>query len=124
MVYCKICGAKSVSRICDGCQYCLNNGAAEETIKKMKSNDVVNKIWKENESYSERLANAYYDSVIENYKKTNDSKENFGYNTFIDGIRLGLDIVVPMLDEDAIKEIRAKIEDMISQREEFNQDNG
>jgi DNA-binding ferritin-like protein (Dps family) len=57
----------------------------------MLNDDEVKKIWKENEKRAEKLADAYYDSVIENYPKNKSSKENFGYNTFIDGIRLGLD---------------------------------
>ena len=113
---CKICGKESENRICKDCQYHLNHGADEETIKRMLSNDPVKEVWKENEEYSEKLAEAYYESVIENYKKTKDSKENFGYNTFIDGIRLGLDIVVPMLDKGKIIDVQDKIESMLEFR--------
>jgi hypothetical protein len=120
MVYCKTCGKESKKRICKDCQYLLDNGADEETIKRMKSNDFVNAIWEKNKIISEKLADAYYQSVIDNYKKKEDSKENFGYNTFIDGIKLGLDIIIPMLDEKTINIINAKIKSMIIHRNKFN----
>jgi len=82
----------------------------------MLSDDDVKKIWKENEKYSVELADAYYDSVIENYKVTNDSKGNFGYNTFIDGVRLGLDIIMPLLDEEYQEKVIDKIKSMIKVR--------
>ena len=83
----------------------------------MLSNDNVKKIWKANEKYAERLGNAYYDSVIENYKFIKkDSNENFGYNTFVDGIRLGLDIIIPLLDEGSQEKVIEKINSMIEIR--------
>lgn len=116
MPYCRICGKKSESRVCNNCQYFLDNGADEETIKKMLSDDKTKKAWKANEKYSEELGEAYYDSVIENYKVTNNSKENFGYNTFVDGIRLGLDIIIPLLDEGSQEKVIEKINSMIEVR--------
>lgn len=113
MTYCRICGKKSKNRVCNNCQYLIDNGADEETIKKMLSNDNAKKIWKANEEHSEELACAYYDSVIQNYKVTIDSKENFGYNTFVDGIRLGLDIIMPLLDEEGQEKVIDKIKSMI-----------
>ncbi|MBU1005225.1 MAG: hypothetical protein KKC54_08090 [Nanoarchaeota archaeon] len=121
MPYCRICGHKSQEKECKNCKYLLDNGADEQTIKRMLSNDEVNKIWKENGRYSEKLAHAYYDSIIENYPENKDSKENFGFNTFVDGIRLGLDIVVPLLDEKARDIVVAKIDNMIKRREERKQ---
>ena len=118
MPYCRICGKESGKRVCTNCQYFLDNRADEETIKKMLSDDETKKIWKANEKYAEELGEAYYDSVIENYKATNDSKENFGYNTFIEGVRLGLDIVMPLLDEDNQIKVKEKINHMIKARNE------
>ena len=116
MVYCRICGKESEKRTCANCQYFLDNGADEQTIKKMLSDDKTKKAWKANEIYSEELGEAYYDSVIENYKVTNNSKENFGYNTFVDGIRLGLDIIIPLLDEGSQEKVIEKINSMIEVR--------
>ncbi|MEA3514192.1 MAG: hypothetical protein U9R34_01845 [Nanoarchaeota archaeon] len=115
MAYCRICGKESGDeRVCKDCNYLLKNGASEETIKTMLSDDKTKKVWEENKAISEELAEAYYDSVIENYKGIkDDSKENFGYNTFADGIRLGLDIVMPMLDEDMQMKVKEKIEGMV-----------
>lgn len=116
MVFCGICGRESEKRVCTNCQYFLDNGSDEETIKKMLSDDNANRIWKANNKYAEELGDAYYESVIENYKKTNDSKENFGYNTFIDGIRLGLDIIIPLLDDENQKMAIKKIKSMVKIR--------
>ena len=118
MPYCKICGKESGKRVCVNCQYLLDNGADEKTIKKMLSDDATKKIWKDNERYSEELGEAYYDSVIENYPSNNDSKENFGYNTFVDGVRLGLDIVIPLLDKENQDKVVDKIKSMIKRSEQ------
>ena len=55
MVNCKICGEKSDNEICNICQYFLDNGVSEETIKKILVDDSVKDIWKANEKYSEEL---------------------------------------------------------------------
>lgn len=118
-MHCRICGKKSEKRACNNCSYLLEKGADEETIKRMLSNDEVKKVWKENEEISEELAYAYYDSVIENYKQSqikNDSKENFGFNAYVDGIRLGLDIVLPMLDQGMQAKVKEKIDNMVKIR--------
>ncbi len=114
---CRICGNQSQKRVCNRCNYFLKYGATEETIKNMLSDSKTQKIWDENKKISMDLANAYYRSTIENYeipKKT--SKEDFGYNTFIEGIRLGLDIIIPMLDDESRNIIIEKIKEMISIR--------
>lgn len=118
MPYCKICGHKSKGRVCDDCQYFLDRGVDEETIRKMLSNDKVKKIWKENEKYAEELAHAYYDSVIENYP--DDSSKNFGFNAFVDGIRVGLDIIMPLISEEDQRKAVEKINSMLKRSEERN----
>lgn len=118
-LHCKVCGKNSGNKhFCKNCAYLLKNGASEETIKLMLSNDSVNKVWVENEGLAEKLAYAYYDSVLENYKKhiKNDSKENFGFNTFLDGIKASLDIIMPLLGEDEQKVVKEKINSMIAIR--------
>lgn len=119
MPYCKICGRKSREEsVCSNCRYFLDNGADELTIRKMLSDDKVKKIWKDNGKYSEELAREYYDSLIENYDVTDDSKENFGFNTFTDGIRLGLDIVMPLISVDDRAKAIEKIKTMIKRSKE------
>jgi len=120
-MYCKICGREANKE--RTCNYFLEHGETEETLRSMYSDDEAKKIWRENEKIAEKLADAYYDSVIENYKTTQIRKTTrkvFGYNTFIDGIRAGLDIVLPMLDEEKLKEIKEKIKVMIKRREMLN----
>lgn len=117
MVYCRICGGKSEKRLCNNCEYLLKNDVDEETIKRMLSDDVTKKIWKANEKRAEELGDAYYDSVVENYKVIKcDSKENFGYNTFVDGIRISLDIIIPLLDDKSQQVVIEKINSMINIR--------
>ena len=79
-------------------------------------------IWKDNEKLSEELGRCYYDHTIKEYKKLKkrDSKENFGFNTFVDGIRLGLDIVIPLLDEESKKKSIDKCKSMIKKRNELD----
>lgn len=118
-MHCRICGKKSdETRICPECSYLLKNGADEETLRKMYSDDKTKKIWVDNKKISEHLANAYYSYVLDNYKGhfKKDSKENFGYNTFVDGINLGLDIVVPLLGEETQNKVKEKIDNMIKIR--------
>ncbi len=87
----------------------------------MLSDVTTNKIWLENKEKADRLARAYYDSLLEEYNvkmMREDNKENFGFNTFADGINLGLDIVLPLLDEEHAAKVKEKIETMIKRREE------
>lgn len=80
----------------------------------------ADKIWKENEEIAELLARCYYQSILDEYgKHTKTMKkdpENFGFNTFVDGIRVGLDIALPMVDEKMRKAIKEKIGLMIGKR--------
>lgn len=120
-MHCRICGKKSgKGRVCDNCSYLLKNGADEETIRRVLSDDATKKVWEENEKISEELADAYYDELIKDYKKVsrNDSKENFGYNTFADGIRLGFDIVTPLLDETMQLRVKEKVKQMLTRSAE------
>ncbi len=83
----------------------------------MLSDTETNNIWAENKEIANKLAYAYYDVLIETYdKQKKDSRENFGFNTFADGINLGLDIVMPLLDEVHFKKAKAKIESMLKKR--------
>jgi len=118
---CRICGKKSQERVCKRCNYFLKYGATEEIIKNMLSDTKTQKIWKENEKIAKDLADVYYDSTIENYKTLSkkDSKENFGYNAFIDGIKLGIDIVIPMLDVESQMMVKEKIRSMIKLRRKY-----
>ncbi|MBI4981175.1 hypothetical protein HZC30_06495 [Candidatus Woesearchaeota archaeon] len=113
---CRICG--NGIKLCERCNYLLKNGANEETIKKTLSDTRTNQIWDENKKVAEELANAYYDSVLNEYKKQlkKDSKENFGYNTFADGINLGLDVVLPLLDAEHLQKAKDKIKMMLKIR--------
>ncbi len=84
----------------------------------IETNEEVKKIWKENEEIADELADCYYDSILDEYNKyiEKDTKENFGYNAFSDGIRVGLDIILPLLsDFDRIK-IKEKINSMVEKR--------
>ena len=85
----------------------------------MLSDDKTRKIWAENEEIAENLARTYYDYVIESYSKgkvRKHSKENFGFNTFADGIRLGLDIIMPMFSEELRAQVDDKVKSMIESR--------
>ena len=82
----------------------------------MLSDDVVKKVWKENKAIAEELAEAYYGHLLKNYSPAQikkDSKENFGFNAFADGINLGLDVIMPLLDEEHSKKVLEKIETML-----------
>lgn len=87
-----------------------------------KQNPIRTKnIWNKNSKIAEDLARAYYESLIAEYgvetiKK--DSKENVGFNTFCDGIRLGLDVIMPLLDNRQQKEAIVKINDLLKIRKE------
>jgi len=119
-MFCRICGNNSGNeRECKRCIYFLDHGADEAAIRRMLSDDKTKAIWKENEKTAEELARAYYDHVIENYnleQVKKYSKENFGFNTFIDGIRLGLDVIMPLLDEGLKKKVNEKIDSMAASR--------
>ncbi len=103
---CRLCGKESFFEMCESC------------IRKHNPN-WTNKIWKSNKKLAEGLGEAYYDSLLKEYdQKTirKDSKENFGFNTFCDGIWLGLDIVMPILDASSMKAAEQKIKDMLKIR--------
>ncbi len=76
------------------------------------------KIWKRNEKLAVELAECYYQSILDEYgneiKKS--SKEDLGFNAFTDGIRLGLDVILPMTDEKGRKIIIEKLRCMVSHR--------
>lgn len=88
----------------------------------IKERERVDKIWKENLEISGRLAECYYDSILEEYGEPieKSSKEDLGFNTFADGIRVGLDIIIPLLDENKKKETEERINFMIEKRERIN----
>jgi hypothetical protein len=80
----------------------------------------IDKIFKENVKTAEELAYCYYQSLLDEYKDhmKKDSKENIGFNAFVDGIRLGLDISLSMVDNQTKKAIKEKIKSMIQHRKE------
>ena len=116
-MFCGICGSSSGNRReCKRCTYFLEKGADEHLIRKMLSDDKTKSIWNENEKIAEDLARAYYGHLIETYNQKQvkkNSKEHFGFNTFVDGIRLGLDIITPLLDEGKKAEVDEKIKSML-----------
>lgn len=120
-MHCKICGKKSGEiRICKDCSYFLKNGVPEEAIRRMLSDDRAKKIWKENEKRAEDLAQAYYDYALDIFDKEvikKDSKMNFGLNTFCVGIKVGLDIIMPLLDDEMLEIVKEKIRGMVKVRE-------
>ena len=119
-MFCRICGNESGNgRECKRCIYFLDRGDDEDSIRRMLSDDKTRKIWIENEKIAEELARTYYDYVIENYTEkrvTKYSKENFGFNTFVDGIRLGLDTIIPMVGTELRTQINDKVKSMIETR--------
>lgn len=119
-MFCRICGRKSGNkRECERCSYFLKHGTDEFVIRKMLSDDKTKAIWAKNEKTAEDLAMTYYDHLIETYNQNQVkkySKEHFGFNTFVDGIRLGLDIIIPLLDEEKKTEVDEKIKSMINFR--------
>ena len=120
MVFCRICGRKAENgRECNRCVYFLERGADEFVIRRMLSDGKTKSIWNENEKIAEDLARAYYDHLIETYNQKQvkkHSKEHFGFNTFVDGIRLGLDTIIPLLDEKTKIEVNEKIKSMVAFR--------
>jgi len=119
-MFCRICGGKSGDRReCKRCIYFLEQGVDEYIIRRMLSDDKTKAIWNKNEKIADELARTYYDNLIENYNQKQvkkHSKEEFGFNTFVDGIRLGLDIVIPLLDGKKKIEVDEKIKSMINFR--------
>ena len=83
----------------------------------------VKKIWKENEILAEELGDAYYDSILKESEEfiKKDTKENIGYNMFVDGIRVGLDIIMPLLNEKMQGKVKHKIEQMLTKRNLANE---
>ncbi len=88
----------------------------------MKNTDQkkMNEIFKRNIKTSEDLAYCYYQSLLDQYQKfmEEDTKENIGFNAFADGIRLGLDITLTMVDDQTRKAIKEKIKSMIKHRKQ------
>lgn len=123
-LFCRICGGRSVHQSeCKDYRYFLKHGVEESAIRAMHSDEKTKKIWAENEHIAESLARAYYDFVLENYAKKDvqtGTKEDFGFNTFVDGIRCGIDIIIPMLDDEMQARVKDKINSMISIREHGN----
>lgn len=115
---CRICGRNSKNKKeCLQCVYFLKYGVSEEIIKTTYSDEKTNKVWQENKDVADDLAEAYYDSLIGKYPKSQtkkSSKEEFGFNTFTDGIRIGLDIILPMLDLESLEKTKSKIKKMIA----------
>lgn len=103
-------------------EYCINKIRPldiENLIGDIDSE--VKEIWKENETLAEELGDAYYDSVLKESEEfiKKDSKENIGYNMFVDGIRVGLDIIMPLLNEEMQEKVKNKIEQMLQKRTIF-----
>lgn len=75
-------------------------------------------IWNNNKRKSHELSEVYYDYILDVFRDRmkNDSKENFGFNMFAEGINMGLDIVMPFLDDDLLQGANKKIRDMIDVR--------
>jgi len=117
---CRICGKHSgAERECQKCSSALMKGVDDSTLKLLYSDDQTKKVWAENGEIAEKLARAYYGHLLEGYggatlKK--DSRENFGFNCFADGIRCGLDIVMPLLDEETREKARTKVSQMLQAR--------
>ncbi|MBU2590021.1 MAG: hypothetical protein KKA65_03690 [Nanoarchaeota archaeon] len=108
MVKCHFCGKESFFEMCEAC------------IKKQNT-DRTEKIWKNNIKLADDLGKAYYDFLLKEYNKNTlkkDSKENWGFNTFCDGIRIGLDTIMPLLDDAGIKTVKQKIKNMLKIREQ------
>ena len=121
---CTICGTGD--GICASCAYMVKHGATEETIKRMHTDKKTNEIWKQNEKIANDLGDVYYDSVLDVFSSAlikRDSKENFGYNMFCEGIRVGLDVVVPLLDPKTKQRLGMKIKDMIEFRKDWKNEN-
>ena len=80
----------------------------------------IDKIFKENVKTAEELAYCYYQSLLDEYKDhiKKDTKENIGFNAFVDGIRLGFDVTLSMVDNQMRKAIKEKIKSMIQHRKE------
>lgn len=87
---------------------------------KNKDQKKMDEIFKENEKIAEKLAYSYYQSLLDQYQKfmQEDTKENIGFNAFVDGIRLGLDVTLTMVDDQTRIAIKEKIKSMIKHRKE------
>jgi len=80
----------------------------------------MDEIFKENTKTAEELAYCYYQSLLDQYQKfmEKDTKENIGFNAFVDGIRLGFDVTLPMVDNQTREAIKGKIKSMVGLRKE------
>lgn len=116
---CRICGEKTGKKdLCQRCAHLTEFGSDEITIRTMLKDDRSNNIWRGNKIIATALADAYYESVLALYEREarNDSKENFGYNSFSDGANMVLDIIMPLLDETARARVNHRIDRMIEVR--------
>ena len=115
---CSVCKEKNNREICDRYRDLIKNGASEEAVKRMLSDKETNKVWEENKHTANILADAYYESILDEFKgeMKKSSKETFGYNTFAEGITIALDIIMPMLDKESRAVVKRKIDMMISAR--------
>lgn len=103
---CKFCKKKSDFEVCNEC-------TKKQHPKRAKQ------IWNQTKELANDLGQAYYDHLLDKYDKkiiVKDSKENFGFNTFCDGINLGLDIIMPLLDDSGINAAKQKIKGMLEIR--------
>jgi hypothetical protein len=117
---CNICEKESKNGTCDQCAYFKKHGADEKAIKAMYADPHITSIWKETIGLSEALGQAYYDTLLDNYPEDQvkkSSQEEFGFNTFSDGIRLGLDVIMPLLDKKSLEAVKAKIASMLEAAE-------
>lgn len=106
---CILCGKKSRQYICESCVRTNND---PRTLK----------IWEKNRELAKSLGEAYYKSVLKSYKTDSvkrDSNENLGFNTFCDGINLGLDVTMPFLDDEQLEQARKKARQLIETRKKF-----
>ncbi len=118
--HCSICGKGSLLDTCEDCSFLLKQGASKKTIERMISDKETSATWAENKITAERLARAYYGPLLDSYGEKilkKKDKENFGFNTFADGITLGLDVIMPLLDDFHSKKAKKKISMMLSKRE-------
>jgi len=113
---CKICGKESGSSdTCKKCSYFLKHGNDEESLKAMYDDKDAQKAWEEDETLADELTEMYYDSLLDSYgekwiKKVD--KKVLGFNTFADGTRAGLDIIMPLLDDEMREKVKQRVQIM------------
>lgn len=113
---CKVCGKESgKTNVCSKCSYFLKHGGDEKSLKEMYSDEKAQKVWKEDEALADELAEVYYDGILDSYgerwiKKVD--KKTLGFNNFADGIRAGLDTIMPLLDDEMREKVKQRIQVM------------